>query len=169
MIFGNCLRLAVRAGTRVGMASASPQASGALHRTLAVQPRPARRVRVHADGFTACRLAGVGSSVPNTSLTNDDLSAFVETSDEWIAARTGIRKRHVVAKGENITQHAAASAKAAMEMAGLSGADVDMVIMATSSPDDVFGSATQVRRTVTATPCVQRLLGRCCLGSAMEP
>lgn len=142
---------AARARALAGMASAAPKASATLHRALAQQPRPARRIRAHADALKACRLAGVGSSVPETALSNDDLSAFVDTSDEWIAARTGIRKRHVVAQGETITQHATASAKAAMEMAGLEGADVDMVIVATSSPDDVFGSATQVRRSLART------------------
>ena len=110
--------------------------------------RPARRhclTWARASTSTACRLAGVGSSVPKTVLTNDDLESIVETNDDWIASRTGIRRRHVLADGECITDHAVASAKLALEMAGVSGQDVDMVLLATSSPDDVFGSATQVR------------------------
>lgn len=114
-----------------------------LHRTLAKQPKRAFRLQAQA-GLTACRLCGVGSSVPATVLSNDDLSDMVETNDEWIATRTGIRNRHVLAAGETLTDHAVSSAKNALEMAGLAAEDVDMVLLATSSPDDVFGSATQV-------------------------
>ncbi|GIL80876.1 hypothetical protein Vretifemale_9939 [Volvox reticuliferus] len=88
-------------------------------------------------------LVGVGSSVPETYLTNHDLERLVETSDEWIVTRTGIRKRHVLGKGETLAQHGITSAKRALEMAGIAAEDVDLVLFATSSPDDVFGSACQ--------------------------
>ena len=112
---------------------------------MAKQTSPARGSYVHRQAFTACKLSGVGCSVPSTVLTNDDLSNIVETNDEWITTRTGIRRRHVLAQGETITDNATASARKALEMAGVQGSDVDMVILATSSPDDVFGSATQVQ------------------------
>lgn len=68
----------------------------------------------------------------------------METNDEWISQRTGIRKRHVLSTDERIVSHATASCEKALEMAGVSREDVDMIIMATSSPEDLFGSATQV-------------------------
>jgi 3-oxoacyl-[acyl-carrier-protein] synthase-3 len=117
----------------------------AFQGTLVGHGKLARGVKARAEAFRSCKLVGVGSSIPETVLSNDDLSAFVDTNDEWIATRTGIRRRHVLAQGEDITSHASASASAALNMAGIAGADVDMVILATSSPDDVFGSATQVR------------------------
>lgn len=115
-----------------------------VHHALARQRRCLRGVHARAGSFSSCKLSGVGSSVPETVLSNEDLSQIVETNDEWIATRTGIRKRHILAQGERITDHAVTSAKRALDMAGVSGEDVDMVILATSSPDDVFGSATQV-------------------------
>lgn len=99
-----------------------------------------------AANLTGCKLVGVGSSAPSTVLSNADLEKFVETSDEWIASRTGIRRRHVLADGENMAGHAAAACKKALEMAGVAAEDVSIVLMATSTPDDAFGSACQVRR-----------------------
>jgi 3-oxoacyl-[acyl-carrier-protein] synthase-3 len=87
---------------------------------------------------------GVGSSAPATVITNDDLARFVETSDEWIATRTGIRRRHVLNDGESMVDHAAIACQKALEMAGVSAEEVDMIVLATSTPDDAFGSACQV-------------------------
>jgi 3-oxoacyl-[acyl-carrier-protein] synthase III len=101
------------------------------------------------EARAGCRLAGVGSSAPETVITNDDLEKIVETNDEWIATRTGIRQRRVLAKGECICEHSIASARAALNMAGVAGSEVDMIILATSSPDDLFGSASQVRSQLT--------------------
>jgi 3-oxoacyl-[acyl-carrier-protein] synthase-3 len=77
-------------------------------------------------------------------LSNTDLEKFVETNDEWISTRTGIKRRHVLADGESMAGHAAEACKKALEMANVAAADINMVIMATSTPDDVFGSACQV-------------------------
>lgn len=98
-----------------------------------------------AATLTGCKLVGVGSSAPSTVLSNADLEKFVDTSDEWIATRTGIRRRHVLAEGENMAGHAAAACQKALEMAGVAVEDVGIVLMATSTPDDAFGSACQVR------------------------
>ena len=101
--------------------------------------------RARAVGATkGCTFRGVGSSIPKTVLSNEDLAKYIDTNDEWISTRTGIRRRHVLAQGETITSHSIASANAALEMAGLQGSDIDMVILATSSPDDLFGSACAV-------------------------
>lgn len=96
-----------------------------------------------------CKLAGVGSSVPSTVLSNVDLQQFVDTNDEWITARTGIKRRHILAEGENMSEHAAKACTKALEMAGVSAEDVNIVLMSTSTPDDVFGSACQVRQVAT--------------------
>ena len=84
-------------------------------------------------------------------MTNDDLAKVVETNDEWISQRTGISKRHVLSSGESIVGHATASCQKALEMAGVNVDDVDMIIMSTSSPEDLFGSATTVRPFYVAT------------------
>ena len=93
----------------------------------------------------ACRLAGVGSSVPETVITNADLASLVDTNDEWISTRTGIRRRHVLAEGETLGSHAVKAATRALEMAQLNAEDLNMIIFCTSSPDDLFGGACQVR------------------------
>ncbi|PNW83774.1 hypothetical protein CHLRE_04g216950v5 [Chlamydomonas reinhardtii] len=110
------------------------------------------------------QLVGVGSSVPETFLTNDDLAKLVDTNDEWIVTRTGIKKRHVLGKGETLVQHAVISSKRALEMAGVDAKDVDLVLFATSSPDDVFGSACQVQAAVGASKAVAFDLTAACSG-----
>ena len=69
----------------------------------------------------------------------------METNDEWIASRTGIRRRHILGKDETLSDHAAKATQQALEMAGISAEEVDLIILATSSPDDLFGSACRVR------------------------
>ena len=71
-----------------------------------------------AAGQWGVRLAGSGSSVPATFLTNQDLEKLVETNDEWIRTRTGIKKRHILAEGESMAAHCAKASLAALEMAG---------------------------------------------------
>ena len=79
-------------------------------------------------------------------LSNSDLSQLVDTNDQWIVERTGIRRRHILGEGEDLAGHSSRAAQRAMEMAGLAPGEIDMVILCTSSPDDVFGSACQVRQ-----------------------
>jgi len=87
------------------------------------------------------RIAGVGSYVPPRVVTNDDLAAMMETSDEWIQQRSGIRTRHWV-EGETTTSDLAAEAsRAALEAAGLESGDLDMIVFATISPDYDFPGA----------------------------
>ncbi|UCD97433.1 MAG: ketoacyl-ACP synthase III [Chloroflexota bacterium] len=80
-------------------------------------------------------IVGWGKFIPEKSLTNEDFEAYLDTSDEWIYARTGIRVRHVVNQEEQTSQMAADAAKEALRMAGLRGHDLDLIILATSSPD----------------------------------
>ena len=74
--------------------------------------------RVQCAALTGVRLAGCGSSVPEAFLTNEDMAQLVETNDEWITTRTGIRKRHILGQGETLSGHAAAASLRALEMAG---------------------------------------------------
>jgi 3-oxoacyl-[acyl-carrier-protein] synthase III len=91
---------------------------------------------------TFARLAGVGSYLPPLRVTNDDLiRRGVETSDEWIASRTGIRARHYV-EGQQCTSDLAYEASVrALEMAGIDAKDIDLIVVATSTPDFVFPSS----------------------------
>jgi 3-oxoacyl-[acyl-carrier-protein] synthase-3 len=80
-------------------------------------------------------LVGWGKYVPERVLTNDDLTRMVETSDAWIQERSGIRERHVAREGENTSHLAVAASRAALAKAGLTASDLDLIIVATSSPD----------------------------------
>src|SRR5947208_10328977 len=85
-------------------------------------------------------LAGTGSCLPERRLTNDDLSRMVETNDEWIVQRTGIRERRIAAPGESTATLGAAAARRAIEAAGLEPKDIDLVVCATITPEMVFPS-----------------------------
>jgi len=80
-------------------------------------------------------IIGWGKYVPARVITNADLAKTLDTSDEWIVARTGIRERHIAENGENTSQMSIAAAKDALEMAGIRAKDLDLIIVATSSPD----------------------------------
>ena len=91
--------------------------------------------------MTYSRIAGTGSYLPAKVLTNADLERMVETSDEWIVARTGIRERHIAAEGEFTSDLAEKAARQAMESAGVTAQDIDLIIVATTTPDRIFPSA----------------------------
>src|SRR5690606_23334794 len=86
------------------------------------------------------RIAGTGSYLPEKVLTNDDLAELVDTSDEWIAARTGIRERHVAAEGETTCDLAFHAATRALEAAGVAASELDLIIVGTTTPDLIFPS-----------------------------
>jgi len=86
----------------------------------------------------SCSVTGVGSYVPGRILTNADLEKMVDTSDEWILTRTGIRERRIAADGEFTSDMAALAANRAMEMAGVTGDQIDLIIVATITPDMPF-------------------------------
>lgn len=89
---------------------------------------------------------GLGSYLPNRILSNADLEKSLDTTDEWIVQRTGIRQRHIAAENEPTSRLAVLAARAALADAGLSAADLDLVIVATSTPDYTFPAvATQVQ------------------------
>lgn len=83
-------------------------------------------------------LSGIGMYVPERVLTNGELSQRVDTSDEWIRVRTGIERRHIAASDESTTSMATAAARAALQQAGVAGEQIDLTIVATSTPDYGF-------------------------------
>ncbi len=87
------------------------------------------------------RIAGTGSCLPGAAVTNDDLVARgIDTSDEWIATRTGIRSRHFAADGQSSSDLAEIAARRAIEAAGIQADEIDLIIVATSTPDYIFPS-----------------------------
>ena len=97
--------------------------------------------------FIRSVVLGCGSYLPEKTLTNAQLSEIVETSDDWIVQRTGIRERHIAAEGELTSDLATAAAKLALADAGLSIGEIDMIIVATATPDDTFpATAVTVQR-----------------------
>lgn len=83
-------------------------------------------------------IRGVGSYLPSNVVTNDELAKKVDTSDEWIQERTGIKQRHVAADGENTSDLAIAAGRQALDRAGLRGEDIDLFVVATATPDNTF-------------------------------
>jgi len=92
------------------------------------------------------RLIGTGSYLPERQMTNAEMSEIVDTSDEWIRERTGIQTRHIAAEGEFTSDIAVQAATRAMEMAGITADDVDLIVVATTTPDKTFpATATSVQ------------------------
>ncbi len=96
--------------------------------------------------MTRSVLRGCGSALPKRSMTNDDLAKIVDTTDEWIRERTGIRSRYIAGEGETTRTLAADAARKALAHAGIDASAIDLVIVATSTPDNTFpATATQVQ------------------------
>lgn len=93
---------------------------------------------------TAVGILGLGSYLPERVLTNADLERLVDTSDEWIVTRTGIRERHIVADGEATSDLATRAAQRALADAGLQASDLDLIIVATISPDMPFPATANI-------------------------
>ena len=92
------------------------------------------------------QVACCGAYLPERVLTNDELAARLDTSDEWIRQRTGIRERRIAAPGQMTSDLAAAAARGALERAGMSGNDLDLIVVATATPDHTFpATATKVQ------------------------
>ena len=107
------------------------------------------RAKYNFQGRT-CSIAGVGSYVPARILTNADLEKMVDTSDEWIVTRTGIKERHIAAKDEFTSDLGARAALRAMHAAGVAAEEIDLIVVATITPDMPFPSTAAL---------VQRKLG----------
>ena len=109
-------------------------------------------------------ITGCGSAVPESVLTNDHLAQMVDTSDEWINTRTGMKNRHIASSDESLSQLSAIAAEKAIAMAGIATTDLDLVILATSTPDDLFGSACRIQGLIGATNAVAFDLTAACSG-----
>lgn len=96
--------------------------------------------------MSGSRLLGTGSALPQQVVTNAQLAERVDTSDEWIVERTGIRQRHIAAEGETTATLAIAAARAALEDAGVEASSIGLIVLATATPDNTFpATATKVQ------------------------
>lgn len=110
-------------------------------------------------------LLGTGSALPVRAVSNAELAQTVDTSDEWIVERTGIRNRYIAGEGETTATLATDAAKAALEAAGLSAQDIDLIILATATPDQTFpATATIVQAALGINDCVAFDVAAVCSG-----
>ena len=109
-------------------------------------------------------LVGSGSATPAQKITNDQLAARVETNDEWVNTRTGIRERRIIGSDESLSNLSTQAAISAIEMAGWETDTVDMVLVATSTPDDLFGIAPKIQAKLGAKHAVAFDLTAACSG-----
>lgn len=108
---------------------------------------------------------GTGSALPARRVPNAELAARVDTSDEWIVERTGIRFRHIAGEGETTGTLATAAARAALDAAGLAATDIDLIVLATATPDQTFPStATKVQAALGIDDCVAFDVAAVCSG-----
>ncbi|MEJ6642246.1 MAG: beta-ketoacyl-ACP synthase III [Akkermansiaceae bacterium] len=110
-------------------------------------------------------IAGTGSYLPEKILTNEELSTIVDTSDEWIVSRTGIKARHVAAEGEFTSHLASKAAVKALEQAGMEASEVELIIVATITPDTLTpATACYVQQQIGATSAVAFDISAACSG-----
>ncbi|MBK6728530.1 MAG: ketoacyl-ACP synthase III [Xanthomonadales bacterium] len=111
------------------------------------------------------RIVGTGAYLPEKVLTNADLEKLVDTNDEWIRERTGIRERHVAAEGQTTSDLAVEAAKQAMAAAGVTAAEIDLLIVGTTTPDIIFPStACLVQHRLGANGCAAFDVNAACSG-----
>ena len=108
---------------------------------------------------------GVGSALPKRRVTNEELARQVDTSDEWIVERTGIRNRYVAGEGETTASLATDAARRALEQAGIAAADIGLIVLATATPDQTFpSSATKVQAALGIKDCIAFDVHAVCTG-----
>jgi 3-oxoacyl-[acyl-carrier-protein] synthase-3 len=108
---------------------------------------------------------GVGSALPRREVTNEELASQVDTSDEWIVARTGIRTRYLAGENETTASLAVDAARKALEHAGVAATDVDLIVLATATPDQTFpSSATKVQAALGIPDCIAFDVHAVCTG-----
>ena len=110
-------------------------------------------------------VAGVGSALPRRQVTNAELAQEVDTTDEWIVERTGIRNRHIADAGETTATLAHAASLKALEHAGIEAADIRLIVLATATPDQTFpSSATKVQAMLGINDCIAFDVHAVCTG-----
>ena len=101
------------------------------------------------DIMNKSRIIGTGSYLPERVLTNNDLTKLVDTSDKWIIERTGIRQRHIAAENETTADIAYQSSLRALKSADTSVKDIDLIVLATTTPDNTFPStASKIQKNI---------------------
>jgi len=110
-------------------------------------------------------ITGTGSALPARRVTNDELAKTVDTSDEWITERTGIRARHIAGEGETTATLATDAAKAAIAASGIEAGDIGLIVLATATPDQTFpATATKVQAALGINDCVAFDVAAVCSG-----
>jgi len=110
-------------------------------------------------------IAGVGSALPKRRVSNEELAEQVDTSDEWIVERTGIRSRYVAGDGETTASLATDAARRALEHAGVAAPEIDLIVLATATPDQTFpSSATKVQAALGINDCIAFDVHAVCTG-----
>jgi 3-oxoacyl-[acyl-carrier-protein] synthase-3 len=110
-------------------------------------------------------IAGLGSALPRRQVTNEELAQTVDTTDEWIVARTGIRNRYIASEGETTGSLATEAARRALDHAGLQASDIDLIVLATATPDQTFPStATKVQAALGVNDCIAFDVHAVCTG-----
>ncbi|HET7281039.1 MAG TPA: beta-ketoacyl-ACP synthase III [Sphingomicrobium sp.] len=108
---------------------------------------------------------GVGSALPRRKVTNDELAATVDTSDEWIVERTGIRSRYIASDGETTGSLATEAARRALDDAGIDASEISLIVLATATPDQTFPStATKVQAALGINDCIAFDVHAVCTG-----
>ena len=111
------------------------------------------------------RLRGTGSALPAQVVTNEELAARVDTSDEWIVERTGIRQRYIAGAGETTASLATEAARAALSDAGMTADEIDLIVLATATPDNTFpATATKVQNALGCNGCIAFDVAAVCSG-----
>jgi len=108
---------------------------------------------------------GAGSALPRRAVSNEELAQSVDTTDEWIVERTGIRNRHIAGDGETTASLATDAARRALEHAGIAATDIDLIVLATATPDQTFpSSATKVQAALGIPDCIAFDVHAVCTG-----
>lgn len=132
-----------------------------------VEKTPAATAQKNAlagKSWLKCRPLGVGACAGQSIMANSAFESLVDTNDAWISKRTGIRSRHVIQSGSSLREIAVDSAKNALTNAGVNAIDIDLVIVATSSPDDLFGDAASIASAIGASKAAAFDLTAACSG-----
>lgn len=115
--------------------------------------------------MTYARIAGIGSCLPDKVVTNKDLEKTMDTSDEWIRERTGIKRRHIVADHETTASIGLVAAQRAMDDAGVGPEDIDLIVVGTCTPDKIFpSSACIIQRRLGVKGCAAMDVNAACSG-----